>query len=79
VAMQKTKNVSADVFVSRANVRDASCFSPPDPDEGHRLIQAFCGIHQPVLREAILALVTELQKQSDQTRWSFRDDAKFST
>lgn len=78
--MQNNKNELDDHSAMSASPLpspDTSGFSLPDPDEGHRLMRAFFGIRQPALRQAILTLVTELQKQSDETQQSLGDDARF--
>jgi hypothetical protein len=45
-----------DILVNRRDSR----FSPPSPEEGHRLLHSFFGIGEPALRDAIVELVTAL-------------------
>jgi hypothetical protein len=39
--------------------------SRPDPEEGRRLMRAFLNIREAALREAVIALVTELSTRHD--------------
>jgi hypothetical protein len=57
-AAKKDKSAHVD----RANV------SPPLPEEGHRLIQAFFRIERPDLRERIFNFVIEMLKSQDEGR-----------
>lgn len=78
--MQNNKKMSdshSEMSASPPYSQEESGFSRPDPEEGHRLIRAFFGIRQPSLRHAILTLVSELEKQSDEMQWSAADDTRF--
>ncbi len=43
----------------------AGVHSRPDPEEGRRLLRAFLNIREAALREAVIALVTELSTLHD--------------
>ena len=66
----------SEICVVRALSYEARSVSRPDPEEGLRLIGAFLAVRQPAVRQAIVTLVSELQKAYGETPWPLGNDAK---
>lgn len=66
--MARKESLSVDR--AKASVADgqrdfAGVHSRPDPEEGRRLMRAFVNIREAALREAVVALVTEISTLHD--------------
>jgi hypothetical protein len=59
VAMAKEEAFSSGATGAKRGDRDAPA-PLPNPEEGLRLVHAFCGVKHAALREAIIKLVEEL-------------------
>ena len=66
MARKETSSVGqAKAFVDGEQRDLAKGHSRPDPEEGRRLMRAFLNIREAALREAVIALVTELSTLHD--------------